>query len=61
MPLIRDKNCWPIFSWIDKRKTIKGLVSLEARTLGGQRLSFVFALPAGNASTNKWQRDAAIA
>jgi len=26
MPLIRDKNCLLIFSWNDKRKTIKALV-----------------------------------
>jgi hypothetical protein len=37
------------------------VVWLEERTLGVGRSSFVFALPAGNASTNKWQRDAAIA
>jgi len=65
MPLIRDRNCLLIFSWNDKRKTIKALVHGGfARGTNAWRRTvchFVFALPAGNASTNKWQRDAAIA
>ena len=31
MPLIRDKNCLPIFSWNDKRKTIKARVQGSLR------------------------------